>query len=61
MKIDFDRIDLWMDKSKSITITMAAEIIFYAILCVVFVSYIVVMRFINGMKQPTAHSRDHLF
>ncbi len=44
MKIDFDRIDLWMDKSKSITITMAAEIIFYTIMCVVFVGYVVVMR-----------------
>jgi hypothetical protein len=61
MKIDFDRIDLWMDKSKSITRTMAAEFIFYTIMFVVFVGYIVVMRFINGMKQPTAHSRDHLF
>lgn len=33
-----------MDKSKSI---MAAEFIFYTIMCVVFVSYIVVMHFIK--------------
>jgi len=40
---------------------MAAEFIFYTIMFVVFVGYVVAMRFINGMKQPTAHSRDHLF
>jgi hypothetical protein len=47
MKIDFDRNDLWMDKSKSITRPMAAEFIFYTIMCVIFVGYIVVMRFIK--------------
>ena len=47
MKIDFDRNDLWMDKSKSITRPMAAEFIFYTIMCVVFVGYMVVMHFIK--------------